>query len=84
MKKEMPIIVDLKQGTYYWCSCGKTKHSHSVTGHIKGQTMCLWNSLLARERKLHCSTAKKPGKRPIVTVHIKNLRINISSTRRQL
>jgi CDGSH-type Zn-finger protein len=31
-----PLVKDLEAGTYYWCSCGKTKASPFCDGSHKG------------------------------------------------
>ena len=36
MSKENPVIVDLEPGTYYWCSCGKTRTPGFCDGSHKG------------------------------------------------
>jgi len=32
MSAEHPIMIDLEPGTYYWCSCGKTKNQPFCDG----------------------------------------------------
>ena len=40
MSDQHPVVLDLEPGTYYWCSCGKTKNqpfcdgSHEVTNFL--------------------------------------------------
>jgi CDGSH-type Zn-finger protein len=36
MEKEMPIVRDLDPGTYYWCTCGKTKNQPFCDGAHEG------------------------------------------------
>lgn len=36
MNDHKPLVVDLEPGTYYWCSCGKTKTPCFCDGSHKG------------------------------------------------
>ena len=38
MSNEHPIVLDLEPGTYYWCSCGKTKNQPFCDGSHEGTT----------------------------------------------
>ena len=38
MSDKHPITLDLEQGTYYWCSCGKTKNQPFCDGSHEGTT----------------------------------------------
>jgi CDGSH-type Zn-finger protein len=36
MSDQHPIVLDLEPGTYYWCSCGKTKNQPFCDGSHEG------------------------------------------------
>ncbi len=38
MSDQHPITLDLEPGTYYWCSCGKTKNQPFCDGSHEGTT----------------------------------------------
>jgi CDGSH-type Zn-finger protein len=64
MKKEMPIIVDLKQGTYYWCSCGKTKTQPFCDGSHKGTDYVPVEFVISERKKVALCNCQKTGKAP--------------------
>ncbi len=36
MKKQMPIVMELEPGAYYWCTCGETKKQPLCDGSHAG------------------------------------------------
>ena len=39
--QKAPYVLELEQGTYYWCSCGKSSNNPFATARIKGVSLHL-------------------------------------------
>lgn len=63
MSKNMPITMELEPGTYYWCSCGKSKNGPFCDGSHKG-TSCAPIEFVVTEKKkaglCNCGKSKNP------------------------
>lgn len=63
MSKEQPLIVDLEPGTYYWCSCGKTKTPGLCDGSHKGTDKQPRQFVIAEKKQValcNCKRTKTP------------------------
>lgn len=63
MSKENPILVDLESGTYYWCSCGKTKTPGFCDGSHKGTDSKPLAFVIPEQKKValcNCKRTKTP------------------------
>jgi len=63
MSTEHPFMIDLEPGTYYWCSCGRTKTPPFCDGAHKG-TSSQPLEFAVREKKqvalCNCGRTKTP------------------------
>jgi len=91
MSDEHPIMLDLEPGTYYWCSCGKTKNqpfcdgSHEGTSFLPTHPFYRWNLPSQKKSSMRCATVSAPRMLPIAMGRMKifrSLKIQISRTRR--
>lgn len=58
-----PLIKELEQGTYYWCTCGKTKTSPFCDGAHKGTTAQPLPFVVAEKKQValcNCGRTKTP------------------------
>jgi len=58
-----PFIKDLEPGTYYWCTCGKTKISPFCDGAHKGTSMQPLQFVVAEKKQValcNCGRTKTP------------------------
>ena len=58
-----PFIKELEAGTYYWCTCGKTKTSPFCDGCHKGSSALPLEFTLAEKKQValcNCGRTKTP------------------------
>ena len=63
MSKEYPILVDLEPGTYYWCTCGKTKTPAFCDGSHKMTDSKPLAFIITEKKKValcNCKRTKTP------------------------
>ena len=74
MSKKLPVMVELEPGTYYWCSCGKSKKEPFCDGSHKGYDLSAGG--IRDERKKEggvCVRASARKRRPIAMVPTQRL-----------
>jgi CDGSH-type Zn-finger protein len=64
MEEKFPIIKELEPGTYYWCSCGKTKTQPFCDGSHKGTEYVPLEFVMSERKKVALCNCKKTGKAP--------------------
>ena len=52
MSEDHPIILDLEPGTYYWCSCGKTKNQPFCDGSHEGTSYLPMEFTIAKKEQV--------------------------------
>lgn len=63
MSKNLPLLVELEQGTYYWCSCGKSANEPFCDGSHEGTGKMPMAFTVAEKKKMgicQCQRTKKP------------------------
>ncbi len=61
--RETPMILDLEPGTYYWCSCGKTKTQPFCDGSHKGTDYVPVEFVISEKKQValcNCGRTKTP------------------------
>ncbi|MBI3354913.1 MAG: CDGSH iron-sulfur domain-containing protein [Nitrospirae bacterium] len=53
-----PIILELKEGSYYWCSCGKSKSQLFCDGSHKGSKFNPLEFKISEEKKVALCNCK--------------------------
>ena len=64
MGKSLPIMVDLEAGTYYWCSCGKSKTEPFCDGSHKDTAFVPLEFIVEAKKKAGLCTCKRTKKAP--------------------
>jgi CDGSH-type Zn-finger protein len=64
MINKLPVTVELEPGTYYWCSCGKSKKEPFCDGSHKGTTFVPVEFVLNEKKKLSLCTCRRTKKAP--------------------
>jgi CDGSH-type Zn-finger protein len=64
MSNKLPVLVELEPGTYYWCSCGKTKKEPFCDGSHKGSTSVPVEFVMNEKKKVALCTCQRTKKGP--------------------
>ena len=64
MSKNLPVIVELEPGTYYWCSCGRTKKEPFCDGSHKGTEKTPVEFTVAEKKKTGLCTCGRTQTAP--------------------
>jgi len=64
MGKGLPVMVDLEAGTYYWCSCGKSKTEPFCDGSHKGSVFVPLEFVVEKKKKAGLCTCRRTGNAP--------------------
>ena len=64
MSKNMPVVVELEKGTYYWCSCGKSKNVPFCDGAHKGTASVPVEFVLPEKKKVALCTCQRTKDAP--------------------
>jgi CDGSH-type Zn-finger protein len=73
MSKEKPIIMDLEPGTYYRCTCGKTKTSPFCDGAHKGTGFEPLAFVITEKKQVALCTCKRTKTSPFCDgAHVKD------------
>lgn len=64
MSDNLPLITTLEAGTYYWCSCGKSKKGPFCDGSHKGTGKEPVQFVLAGKKEVALCTCKRTGNAP--------------------
>jgi len=63
MSKHMPVMMELEPGTYYWCSCGKTKTGPFCDGSHEGADKPV-EFTVTEKKKIGICTCRRTKKAP--------------------
>jgi CDGSH-type Zn-finger protein len=64
MSKKLPVTVELERGTYYWCSCGKSKKEPFCDGSHKGTAFVPVEFVMNEKKKVSLCTCQRTKKAP--------------------
>jgi CDGSH-type Zn-finger protein len=64
MSKITPLVTELEQGTYYWCSCGKSKKAPFCDGSHKGTTSVPVEFVVSAKKKVALCTCQRTKNAP--------------------
>lgn len=64
MGKGLPVTVELEAGTYFWCSCGKSKTDPFCDGSHKGTTFVPLEFVVETKKKAGLCTCGRTRKAP--------------------
>lgn len=64
MSKKLPVILELEPGTYYWCSCGKSKKEPFCDGSHTGTTSVPVEFVIDAKKKVALCTCQRTKKAP--------------------
>ena len=64
MKKEQPVINELEAGTYYWCSCGKSKNGVFCDGSHGEEDRGPVEFTLVEKKKVALCSCRRTGTPP--------------------
>ena len=60
-----PVILDIEPGTYYWCSCGRSKKQPYCDGSHKGTSFSPQKIEIKEKRKIALCTCKHTKNAPL-------------------
>lgn len=61
---KVPAVLDLEAGTYYWCSCGKSKNQPFCDGSHKGSDFVPLKLEIEEKKKVALCQCKHSGNNP--------------------
>lgn len=61
---KVPAVLDLEAGTYYWCSCGKSKNQPFCDGAHKGSDFVPLKLEIEEKKKVALCQCKHSGNNP--------------------
>lgn len=61
---KVPAVLDLEAGTYYWCSCGKSKNQPFCDGSHKGSDFVPLKLEIDEKKKVALCQCKHSGNNP--------------------
>lgn len=61
---KVPAVLDLEAGTYYWCSCGKSKNQPFCDGSHKGTDFVPLKLEIEEKKKVALCQCKHSGNNP--------------------
>ena len=64
MSRNLPVMVDLEEGTYYWCSCGKSNKVPFCDGSHSGTTFMPVEFVVTAKKKAGLCTCQRSKKAP--------------------
>jgi CDGSH-type Zn-finger protein len=64
MSKKLPVLVELEPGTYYWCSCGKSKKEPFCDGSHKDTALVPVEFVMNAKKKVALCTCQRTKKAP--------------------
>jgi len=64
MSKNLPVMMELEPGTYYWCSCGKTKKEPFCDGSHKDTGKTPVEFVVTEKKKAGLCTCGRTKKAP--------------------
>jgi CDGSH iron-sulfur domain-containing protein 3 len=64
MSKNLPMMMELEPGTYYWCSCGKTANEPFCDGSHKGTSFVPVEFVMNVKKKVGLCTCRRTKKAP--------------------
>lgn len=70
---KVPAVLDLEAGTYYWCSCGKSKNQPFCDGAHKGSDFVPLKLEIEEKKKVALCQCKHSGNNPFCDGAHKNL-----------
>lgn len=63
--KKSPMVMEIKAGKYYWCSCGKSENQPYCNGSHKGSEFSPMEIEFAEDTKVAWCLCKQSGKKPL-------------------
>jgi CDGSH-type Zn-finger protein len=64
MSNNLPKLMELEPGTYYWCSCGKSKNGPLCDGAHKGSAKSPVEFVIQEKKKVALCTCQRTKKAP--------------------
>lgn len=64
MSKILPVMAELAPGTYYWCSCGKSKKGSFCDGSHKGTSFVPVEFVMNAKKKVSLCTCRRTKNAP--------------------
>ena len=71
--QKAPYNLDLKAGTYWWCSCGRSSNQPFCDGSHKGSDFSPVECKLEQDQAVWLCGCKRTAKRPMCDGSHKNL-----------
>lgn len=68
-----PIVTEMKAGTYFWCSCGKSANQPYCDGAHKGTAFTPVRVTIEEHKKVAWCTCKHSASQPFCDGSHKNL-----------
>ncbi len=59
-----PAVLDLEPGTYYWCSCGRSRNQPCCDGSHKGTEFTPLEFTIAEKKQVALCQCKRTGNPP--------------------
>ena len=64
MSNNLPVMMELEPGTYYWCSCGKSRTGPFCDGSHEGTTSRPVEFVITAKKKVSLCTCRRTKKAP--------------------
>ncbi len=59
-----PVVLELEPGTYYWCSCGRSKNQPYCDGAHEGTEFTPLEFTIAEKKQVALCQCKRTGNAP--------------------
>jgi len=64
MNNKLPVMMEVEPGTYYWCSCGKSKTEPFCDGSHQGTDFVPVEFVMSAKKKVALCTCRRTKKPP--------------------
>lgn len=68
-----PMVMEIKAGKYFWCSCGKSESQPFCNGSHKGSEFTPMEIEITEDKKVAWCLCKQSGKKPFCDGTHKNI-----------